>query len=1823
LEVLWQDGDRVLRRERRIGPDGKWIPALVVVAAQDHPSPSSLARLDHEYGLKNELDSTWAVRPLELVREGGRTMLVLEDPGGEPLARCLGTAMETEHFLRVAIGIAAALGKTHQRGLVHKDIKPANILIAGASDVRLTGFGIASRLSRERQALEPPEVVAGTLAYMAPEQTGRMNRSIDSRSDLYALGVTFYEMLTGSLPFIAADPMELVHCHIARQPMPPHERAAGVPPAVSAIVMKLLAKSAEDRYQTAGGVERDLGRCLSQWKRECRIDAFPFGEHDSPDRLLIPEKLYGREREVETLVTSFDRVVSGGAPELVLVSGYSGIGKSTVVNELHKALVPSRGLFSFGKFDQYKRDIPYATLAQALQGLLKGLLAKSEADLAPWREALSETLGPNGQLMVDLVPELKLIIGDQPPVTELSPQDEQRRFQLVFRQFISVFARPDHPLALFLDDLQWLDAATLDLLEDLMTRSNVQHLMLIGAHRDNEVTAAHPLRRRLDTIRAAGGKVVEIKLAPLSPEHLRALVVDALHSAPERATPLAQLVHGKTGGNPFFAIQFMSSLAEEGLLTFDHHAVCWSWDLGRIQAKGYTDNVVDLMVGKLTRLPLETRQALQQFAGLGNIADYTLLSLVLDIPENRIHAALWPAVSHGLLERSVGAYRFVHDRVQEAAYSLIPKEKRGELHLRIGRLLAANTAPELVDDYVFDIVSQLNRGATLITSAEERERLAELNLMAGKRAKTSTAHASALNYFIAGTTMLADDAWQRQHQLALALELNRAECEFLIGALGEAETRLAELASHAVSLPDLATVTRLRVDLFMTLGRSDRAVRVGLDYLRRVDVTWSEHPTKEDVRQEYARMWRQIGDRPIDELLELPRMVDPVARATMAVLTSLVSPALFTDENLRCLVIGRMGNLSLEHGNDDTSCYAYTAVGNVLGLFFGDYKAGFRFGELGLDMVERSGVDRLKARVYLAFGNLAIPSMRHFPPGRPIAGHAFDMALRAGDLTYAAFSCNNVLTQLLASGNSLAEVQREAEAGLDFARQAKFDLVADLITAQFGLVRALRGQTVIFRSFNDAGFDEVRFEQHLEDDPRLSIAACLYWIRKLQARVFADDHTAAVAAAAKAERLLWMSPAIFERAEYHLYAALARAALCDSAPASERAGHDQALAAHHTQLTAWAENCPENFASRAALVGAEVARLEGREIEAQRLYEQAIRSARDNGLIHNEALASELAARFYAARGLETNSHAHMRNARNCYLHWGADGKVRQLDELYPHLRAEEHTPAPTSTIGASVEQLDLATVIKISEAVSGEIVLEKLIDTLMRTALEHAGAGRGVLLIPHNGELKVEAVAETTARDVTMRLRPPAGSIRVPEAIVNFVARTSKAVILDDACTENTWFDEYIRDFRPRSVLSLPLVKQGRLIALLYLENNLAPRVFTPARIAVLKLLASQAATALENTRLYEDLAGREARIRRLVDANIIGIFIFGLNGQILDANDAFLSMIGYDRQDLASGRVRWTDLTPPEWLDRDTRQRVPELKETGILAPFEKEYIRKDGSRVPVLIGGASFEGNEDEGVTFVLDMTERKRSDEALQKAQAELAHVTRVATIGALTSSVAHEVNQPLAAIVTNADAALHWLAGKPPDLDEARAALERIVRDGHRAGGVIGKVRALLKKTPTITGRVDLNALVKDSATLLQGELRRHQIILKTALANDLPWVIGDDVQLQQVILNLMMNGIDAMAAVTDRPRELTVLSRLEGSEALIAVKDVGIGLDSQAAEKVFEPFYTTKAAGLGMGLAICRSIIESHSGRLWAGMNRPHGAVFQFTVPLYVGISAI
>jgi PAS domain S-box-containing protein len=1779
---------------------------------------------------------------------------------------------------------------------------------------------------------------------MAPEQTGRMNRSIDSRSDLYALGVTFYQMLTGALPFTASEPMEWVHCHVARRPVPPANLRKEVPGAVSAIVMKLLAKTAEERYQTAAGVERDLRRCLAEWEARSCIAEFPLGAQDASDHLLIPERLYGREREIDALLAAFDRVVKSGTPELVLVSGYSGIGKSSVVNELHRALVPPRGLFASGKFEQFQRDIPYATLAQAFQGLVRSLLSKSEAELNRAREQLVEALGPHAGLMIDIVPELKLILGDQPPVPELPPQDAVRRFQRVFRRFLGVFARPEHPLALFLDDLQWLDAATLDLVEHVLTHPDVHHLLLVGAFRDNEVTPTHPLMRRLTSIRQTGTPVQDILLAPLKFADLRRLMADALHCPPERAAPLARLVHEKTGGNPFFTIQFLTALDEEGLLAFDHGKACWSWDLDRIQAKGFTDNVVALMLSKLSRLPAETRAALRLLACLGN-ATSTTLAAAHGGTEEALHAALWTAVRAGLVFRHEGSYHFLHDRVQEAAYALLPAGERAAEHLRIGRLLAARTAPEAIEAHVFEIVRQLNRGVALLSSEAEREWLARLNLLAGKRAKATTAYSAALVYCTTGDALLAEDRWERCPELSFALAFHRAACEFLTGALADAESRLTMLSSRAGNLLDLAAVTCLQEDLYTTLDRSDRSVEVALDYLRRVGIVWPAHPTQEEVRREYERMWQQIGSRPIEALLDLPRMTDPVWRATMDVLSAAIAPAMYTDQDLYCVLICRMVNLSLEHGNGDASSYAYTLVGAVLAGPFGNYQAGFRFGQLGFNLVEKLGLDRFKANVYLFFGHHILPWTKPIRMSRSLLRRALDAAQVAGDPLYGAFIRTHLVTHLLTSGDPLDEVQKEAEAGLDFARQARFGLVVDRITGQLQLIRMLRGLTAQFGRFDEARFTEERFEQHLQADPRLALAACWYWIRKLQARVFAGDHAGAVAAAVQAEGLLWTTPLYFERAEYHFYAALARAALCDTAPDEERAGHRAALATHHRQIQTWAETCPENFANRAALVSAEIARLEGRELDAERLYEQAISSARANGFIQNEALSLERAARFYAARGFEKIARTYLQDARYGYLRWGADGKVRQLDERHPQLRTDEPTPAPTGTIGTLVEHLDLATVIKASQAVSGEIVLDRLMETLMTIALEHAGAERGLLLLLRDEIPQIEAEARTSGAAIEVTRRPaPVAPSDLPETVLHTVIRTQRSVILDNATAQYPFAaDAYIRQTQTRSVLCLPLVKQARLVGALYLENRLTSHLFTPSRIAVLELLASQAAISLENARLYADLRTSEERWRNLFESVPVGVTLTGPQGHYLAANPAFQKMTGYSEAELRDlspldiaheddraataarfaaraagtdypqhvekrirrkdGSVIWVDASafvapvtagPPHFagaaIDITDRKRAEEELRRSEASLAQAQQISRTGSwrwnvasgalswsaehfhildfdpatmqptydiflsRVQpedraalehaldqavrnrsrfqheyriVLPDGAvkylqsvgrpdSADGRDLEFVGTVMDITERKRAEEALQNAQADLIRAARLTTMGELLASIAHEINQPLAAVATSGGACLRWLNRDEPDLPAARNAVARVVRDAHRAGEVIRSLRTLAQKAGPQLTQLDIRNALEDVLVLTRGELQQHGIVLHTSLSAGAQPVLGDKVQLQQVLLNLVMNSIQAMATVPERKRELTISIHAGSDCSQVTVEDTGPGLDPAIAQRVFDPFFTTKADGLGMGLSISRSIIEAHGGQLWFSPRAPHGTAFHFTIPV-------
>ena len=1577
IEILWSDSEFTLARVRQ-GADG--APTMLVRSAATDGA-ASLVRLEHAHALRDELESSWAARPIELIEHRGQLALRIVDPGGRVLATLLGKPWDVGPFLRVAAGIASAISGLHGRSLVHRDVKPSNFLVDVATGrAWLTGFVLTVRLAGERQAPVAPHAITGTLAYMAPEQTGRMNRSVDTRSDLYSLGVTFYEMLTGTLPFRASEPLEWIHCHIARQPVPPGEGVLGIPAMLSAIVLKLLAKNADDRYQTARGLEADLRQCLSEWDATGHIEKFPLAARDVPDRLVIPERLYGRSREIAALVESFEGVARDGRQALALVSGYSGVGKSSIVNELQQVVVRRHGFFVSGKFDPRERDIPFAPIIRAFRDLVRSVLLASDAELRRWRDDIRRALGANAQLVVDLVPDVKLIIGPQEPVAELPPQQAQLRFQRVLQRFVSVFAQSGHPLVLFIDDLQWLDRASLDLIRNLTVHDEDMHLLLVGAYRDNEVGPGHPLSETLAAIREAM-IVQELDVKPLEREDVRALIADALRKDRDHIEPLTEVVYEKTAGNPFFVFQFLHELAGEGCLAFDASAGTWTWDLAHIRSKGYTENVFDLLAGKLDRLSMSTRESLRGLACVER-GRTDALSIVQGCSEAELHAGLSEAAEVGLVSRAEDGYSFSHDRIREAAYALVPEGDRPAVHLRIGRLLLANLPAPEASEMIFDVVKQLNRGMTLVDSPDERLRFAELNLIAGRRARATTAYESALVYLAVAESLLSEEHWQRHYALRFSLALHRAECEFLTGKLAAAEERLSGLQERAIGATHLAAVASLRITVYITMNRTDRAIEVGLEQLRAFGIDWSAHPGEEEVRAEYDRLRTHLDEHPIETLVDLVSTTDPGLLAVMDILRELLPAAIFIDKNLHHLAVVRMSNLSLEYGHCDSSPLAFAELSMVIGPRFGHRDDGFRFGNLGMALVEREDLARFRGKIYVVVGYHALPWTGPVRAALSVMRRALDLTQEAGDLQFAAFSAVHVSSLRLAAGDRLDDVQVDAERDLTFSGHAGFHLLVYCFLGQLQLIRALRGQS--------AGFDEATVEQVLDRDPNLALAACWYWIRKLQARVHAGDFASALEMAARAERLLWTSPTFFgELTEYHFYSALAHARAEDPGSATDASRHREALAAHQAQLATWAASCSETFGARAALAAAELSRLEHRVQDAERLYDDAIRAAAASDAPNIEAIASEMSAHFYRARGLERMAQAYLGRAQSCYRRWGADVIATRL-EAHAASGAVPRPIDPTVAV-TSAEDLDLAAVIKASQTISGEILIDKLVEALMVTVLQHAGAERGLLILRRGDEVRAEAEATTQQDAIAVRLRGTlAGASDLPETVLKLVLRTQEALILNDAAVPNPFSeDDYLAAHRVRSLLCLPLVKQGTLVGVLYLENTITAHAFTPARIELLTLLSSQAAISLENARLYADLREAQAYLAEAQHLSVTGSFGWKpATGEIIWSEETH-RMFALDRA--AKPTIEFAlERAHPE--DRDSVQALID-RATRAAEDWDLEHrlLMPDGRVKHLHVVAHAVRDKATGAVEYigaVMDVTAAKESRHALEKAYAEI-------------------------------------------------------------------------------------------------------------------------------------------------------------------------------------------------------------------------------------------
>ncbi|QRK12231.1 AAA family ATPase [Archangium violaceum] len=1160
------------------------------------------------------------------------------------------------------------------------------------------------------------------------------------------------------------------------------------------------------------------------------------GAQDTRGHFLLPQRLYGRDTHVATLQRGLERVAQGGRAELILVRGYSGIGKSSVVHALRESVARRQGFFLSGKAEQFQRDVPYATLAQAVTGLTQQLLEGPEEQLARWRERLRDAWGEQGQVIIEMAPQLERLVGRQPAVPELPPNEALRRLHRLSQKFLGVFATPEHPLVLFLDDLQWVDLASLKQLQFLLPHPETPPLLLIGAYRDNEVSPSHPLALALAELRKEGVRMTELQLEPLSREHIQQLVADSLPGAGESMVgPLSALAHEKTGGNPFFLTQFMLTLHHDGLLTRTSDGG-WRWDAAGVRAKDYSDNVVDFMVSRLRQLPVRTQHLLQLAACVGNVFSRQLLVIISGAEPNEVESGLEEAIREGMLVRGgPGQCRFLHDRIQQAAHELIPEQERKAVHLRIGRMLLASLPPEEVREKIFDVVGQLNAAAELLGDTRERHRVARLNAEAGWKARASTAFRSAADFFAMAFTLIPGDPWETDPELAFKLQLDQAHSEFMSGNAAEARRLVETLRPRAQTREDKAAVYRLEGDILLAANEILDARTCLLEGLAQLGMPMPPHPSREEMVAANEEVWTLMGGRSIESLIELPLMTDPGMKAVMDLLSSLFTPAIYTDQNLLVLHLCRMVSLSLRYGNCEASVHGYGWYGLMLGSVFKRYREGHAFTELACAVVERHAFSAARGR---ALYSLELTSYWVRPMAHSLehVRDGFLHALRSGDYQVAGYCSNHIVTDRLVLGHPLEEVYQESIARLDFARRADFPSVQDVIHHVQRYVQQLRGLSRSFDTLSGDDFEEESFEASLTPQ---NMSRCWYWLIKMQSRFMCGAYAQALEAGNRAAELISTSLGHIQLLSFHLYRALSLAACYPTATPEEQPRYLESIRQHHQQLVEWAEHCPENFHAPERLVFAELARLTGRMEDALRAYEESVHSAHAHGFIQNVGLGCELAARFWRERQVPTFSDAYARCARASYLKWGAMGKVRHLDEQWPHL-------IPLT------QQDSLSDTGSPQQAFTGELELERLTATLVRLAAENTGAQRGALLLVHDDTLTVAALLGAREEELPWRL-------------LSYVKRTREHVLIADASLPHAFSsDTCFESGRIRSVLGLPLMRQKELQGVLYLENTLSPHTFTPARLSLVGQLATQAATSLENARRHSELQRAETTLRR-----------------------------------------------------------------------------------------------------------------------------------------------------------------------------------------------------------------------------------------------------------------------------------------------------------------------------------------------------------------------
>ena len=1583
------------------------LPVIIKLLDMDHPGQEECSRFLHEYEMTKKMKGDGAIRFYDLQKYKNTFFIVEEDFGGESLASLLpAIRLDIAGLLKLAVRIAECLGIIHRQRVIHKDINPSNILWNQKKNtVKIIDFGISTELSREITAILNPGSLEGTLEYISPEQTGRMNRALDYRTDMYSLGVTFYLMFTGTLPFNSADPLELVHSHIAKTPAVPHELNPAIPPVLSLIIMKLISKMAEDRYQSDYGLTADLKRCLETWPDS---EQFELGGDDFPEEFQIPQKLYGRDKEISLLLDVFERSSSGRA-EIMLLTGYAGIGKTAVVHEIQRSIVKKQGYFIEGKFDQLHRNIPYAPLIYAFGQLIRQLLSEGDVSLALWKEKILAALGPNGKVVAEVIPEVELIIGAQAYIPVLSPEEEQNRFRYVFQNFVRIFALPSNPLVIFLDDLQWADQASLQLIEFIMSDPSDCSLLLIGAYRDNEVEEGHPLMIALGRMEKAGTLLNRIILSPLSINHISRLIIEALHCADNDAADLTGLCYQKTRGNPFYLSQFLLSLYREGLIEFDAEHRRWHWDMDKLKEHEITENVIDFMVGKIKKLPPATQEILKYASCIGNQFDLRTLSIVSGkfVPETA--RFLWPALEEGLavpadksykfvltgdtdIDFSAAApgYRFLHDRVQQASYSLIDDSQKQVLHLRAGRSILAHTPPEALEEHVFEIVHHFNLGRELIEDNEERKRLAGMNLIAGRKARASAAYEQAYRYLKTGISCLEKDCWNTQYSLALTLFSEAVEAAYLSTEFAEMENLAETLLGNARTVNDKVNIYLSRMHSYIAQNQPLKAIQTGLHSLNLLGERLPGNPGVLNIILELLNTKLILKGKNIESLLNLPRMTDPEKLDLLMIIHILTASLYMTIPSLFALLIMKSLQLSINYGNTSVATSSYSGYGIILCGVLGDIENGYRFGLLGLRLMENLNAREWRARNIFIFNAFIRHWKDHLRKTLAPLHEAYQTGLETGDLEDAAFSAEVYCIHAFYAGIPLSRLEAEMAGFGETVSRLKQFMQVNVIRICRQTVKNLLGNEMNPARLTGEFYNEDEMlPLHIEAGDRTSIVY-MYITKAVLGFMFGEYNDAAGNARKAREyldgvRSTMMNPVFF------FYDSLISLAMIPAMIRPEKRKSLRKVVRNQKMLKKWSLHAPENTRHKWLLVEAELSRIEGRKHDAIKFFKEAILLARENEFVNEEALANELTALFWLGGGDEEIAGLFMREAHYCYNRWGAKAKADQLKSTYPQLlagSAEKQTNAGV---------LDLESVIKTSQAISSEVDLDNLLRKVMSILIENAGAQEGCLILKNNGRLMVRARIEEGMDSATLPENLPAEDCGfLSRAIVNYVDRTHESVVLNNALVDAMFMrDPYIIREKPLSILCTPVMQHGEIVGILYMENNQVTAAFTRDRMEVLRILTSQAAISIQNALFYaerkqteEALRESEEKYRGILENMSEVYYEVDLNGSFIFFNDAGCELLGYSREECLGMNYR-------EYMDKKNAKKIFTLFSKIYRGEIEKgllyyEIIRKNRD-IRTMEGSVMLikdrEGKPAGFRGIQRDVTERKRAEEELRLAEAK--------------------------------------------------------------------------------------------------------------------------------------------------------------------------------------------------------------------------------------------